>query len=72
MTELNQPFRPESCLGLPLEQALALFRAHGREPEIVYTGERAAGEGLTPRVIAFRQNALVAAYFRDGAPKEEV
>lgn len=61
----------QKCLGLPLERALALCRAGGWEPEIVYTGERAAEEGLTPRVIAFRPNALIAAYFRDGDPREE-
>lgn len=59
------------CLGLPLERALALCRAGEWEPQVIYTGERAAEEGLTPRVIAFRQNALIAAYFRDGDPREE-
>ena len=60
-----------SCLGLPLEQALARCRAGGWEPQIIYTGERAAEDDLTPRVIAFRQNALIAASFRDGDPREE-
>ena len=59
------------CLGLPLAQALALCRAGGWEPQIIYTGERAAEENLTPRVVAFRPDALVAAYFRDGDPREE-
>ena len=60
-----------SCLGLPLAQALALCRSGGWEPQIIYTGERAAEEGLTPRVIAFREGALIAALFRDGDPREE-
>ena len=61
----------QNCLGLPLEQALAVCAALGRTPQIIYTGERTAGDGLTPRVIALRENALVAAYFRDGEPAEE-
>ena len=60
-----------SCLGLPLAQALALCHAGGWAPQVIYTGERAAEENLTPRVIAFRPNALIAAYFRDGDPREE-
>ena len=59
------------CLGLPLSQALALCRAWGMEPAVIYTGERAAESDLTPRVIALRENALIAAYFRDGDPREE-
>ena len=60
-----------SVLGLPLEPAEAVCRARGREPDIIYTGERAAEEGLTPRVIAYRENTLIAALFRDGDPREE-
>ena len=41
------------------------------EPAVIYTGERAAESDLTPRVIALRENALIAAYFRDGDPREE-
>ncbi|MBQ7455413.1 MAG: hypothetical protein IJS53_03120 [Clostridia bacterium] len=59
------------CLGLPLDAALALCRARGMTPDIIYSGERAAGEGLTPRVIALREGALVVALFRDGDPALE-
>ena len=59
----------ESCLGLPLAQALAACQRMGWTPEIVYTGERAADEQFTPRVIALRENALIVALFRDGDPK---
>ena|GEM_PF-2189912 len=61
----------KSCLGLPLAQALELFSAAGRTPDIKFTGERAAGENLTPRVLVVRGNTLIAAYFRDGDPKGE-
>ena len=61
----------EGCLGLELSAALALCRGMGQTPEIIYTGERAAEEGLTPRVIALRPGALVVALFRDGDPREE-
>ena len=63
------PLRP--CLGLPLAQALAFCRARGMETQIIYTGERAAEEGLTPRVIAVREGLLVVSLFRDGDPREE-
>ena len=72
MTERTDfsPLRP--CLGLPLAQALAFCRARGEEPQIIYTGERAAEEeGLTPRVIAVREKELVVSLFRDGDPREE-
>lgn len=59
------------CLGLPLQQARALCRAAGWQPRIIYTGERAAEQGLTPRVIAYREGALIVSYFRDGDPREE-
>lgn len=59
------------CLGLPLAQARILCRARGWEPEIIYTGERAAEDGLTPRVVALRGSALLVSLFRDGDPKEE-
>ena len=59
------------CLGLPLERALALCRAAGWEPQVLYTGERAAEAGLAPRVIAFRRDALIVSLFRDGDPREE-
>ena len=73
MTAEEHAAAPEiSCLGLPLSRALALCSAAGLEPQVVFTGERAAEEGLTPRVIAFRRNTLIAAYFRDGDPKEGV
>ncbi len=65
------PFPLQRCLGLPVEQALAICRAAGQEPDILYTGERAAQTDFTPRVIAFRKNTLIAAYFRDGDPREE-
>lgn len=72
MTDRENALSPlQECLGLPLAQALAFCRARGLEPDIIYTGERAAEDGLTPRVIAFRKDALVAALFRDGDPKEE-
>lgn len=61
----------KSCLGLPLAQALELFSAAGRTPDIKFTGERAAGEDLTPRVLVVRGNTVIAAYFRDGDPKGE-
>ena len=60
-----------ACLGLPLARALALCDTLGRAPEVVYTGERAAGEGLTPHVIAARGGALIVSYFRDGDPRPE-
>lgn len=69
--DADKPFgRAEKCIGLPLEQALSVCRDRGWDMDIVYTGERAAGEGLTPRVIALQGNALVVAYFRDGDPSE--
>lgn len=61
----------KNCLGLPLVQALELFSAAGRTPDIKFTGERAAGENLTPRVLVVHGNTLVVAYFRDGDPKGE-
>lgn len=61
----------ERCLGLPLGQARAALHAAGCDPTIIYTGERAAEAGLTPRVIAIRENALIVAYFRDGDPQAE-
>lgn len=67
----DQASLAKACLGLPLAQALALCRARGWEPTVIYTGERAAAVDLTPRVIAFRANTLIAAFFRDGDPREE-
>ena len=61
----------KNCLGLPLAQALELFSAAGRTPDIKFTGERAAGEDLTPRVLVVRGNTVIAAWFRDGDPKGE-
>ena len=61
----------KSCRGLPLSQALALLSAAGRTPDVKFTGERAAGEDLTPRVLVVRGNTVIAAYFRDGDPKGE-
>lgn len=71
MTENTHASLAGKCLGLPLAQALALCREGGWEPRIEYTGERAAQEGLTPRVIAFQQGTLIAALFRDGDPGED-
>ena len=64
--------RAEKCIGLPLEKALSVCRARGWDLDIVYTGERAAEEGLTPRVIALQGDALIVAFFRDGDPSEEI
>ncbi len=61
----------KSCLGLPLGQAQAILHTLQCEPDIVYTGERAAVEHLTPRVIALRENALIVAWFYDGDPRGE-
>ena len=58
------------CIGLPLEQALDYCRRQGLKTEIVYTGERAAEDSLTPRVIALNGNRLLVSYFRDGDPSE--
>ena len=70
--DADKPFgRADKCIGLPLEQALSVCRGRGWDLDIVYTGERAAGEGLTPRVIALQRNTLVVAYFRDSDPSEE-
>ncbi len=71
MTERADYSPLRACLGLPLAQALAFCRARGGEPQIIYTGERAAEEGLTPRVIAVREGLLVVSLFRDGDPREE-
>ena len=61
----------KDCLGLPLEQAQAILRTFECEPDVIYTGERAAEKGLTPRVVALRENALIAAWFRDGDQRRE-
>ena len=71
MTESEREALARGCLGLPLRQALAVCRAAGWEPRILYTGERAAQADLTPRVIAFRPDALIVSLFRDGDPREE-
>ena len=71
MTERTDDSPLRACLGLPLAQALVFCRARGEKPQIIYTGERAAGEGLTPRVIAVREKELVVSLFRDGDPREE-
>ena len=70
MTERTDFLSLRACLGLPLAQALAFCRARGEEPQIIYTGERAAREDLTPRVIAVRGQTLVVSLFRDGDPGE--
>ena len=71
MTESERQALARACLGLPLPQALALCRAAGWEPQVLYTGERAAEAGLAPRVIAFRRDALIVSLFRNGDPREE-
>ena len=58
-------------LGLPLEQAEAVLRAEGVEPEIVMTaapGNRPRTEG-TLRVIRRSGRVLTVASFPDGMPK---
>ena len=36
---------------------------------MIFTGERQADPRFTPRVIAVREDTLIAAYFCDGDPK---
>lgn len=59
-----------ACLGLPLEQALLCCKEAGICPHVMYTGERKADDGLTPRVVAVQENCLVVSLFRDGDPKQ--
>lgn len=60
----------DACLGLPLGQALSLCREKGAEPRVLYTGERAAQDHLTARVVAVRADTLIVSLFCDGDPKE--
>ena len=66
MTEKEQ-MRPSraACQGLPLEQALAVCSSMDWTPQVIFTGERQAD----PRVIAVREDTLIASYFCDGDPK---
>lgn len=67
--EQTHPSRA-ACQGLPLEQALAVCRSMGWTPQVIFTGEREMSPQFTPRVIAVREDALIAACFRDGEPRQ--
>ena len=67
----KEQMRPSraGCQGLPLEQALAVCCSMDWTPQVIFTGERQADPRFTPRVIAVREDTLIAAYFCDGDPK---
>ena len=58
-----------ACLGLPLEQALLCCKEMQLDMRVVYTGERQAQSGLTPRVIAVQADCLLVSWFMDGDPR---
>ena len=63
---------PEKIRGLNLNEAIAMLKAEGIEPEIVYVDPPFASfdkSGRTPRAVFLRGNILFVSHFRDRVPE---
>lgn len=63
---------PEMIRGLKLDEAAALLKESGIEPEIMYADPPFTSfdkSGRTPRAVLYKGSSLYVSYFRDKVPE---